>query len=236
MRRAPLGLLLALGACGPEDPYEGGELVTFSRRVDGVGDRYEVEIRSRSGEVRSEGGEIDTSSLSAVKTYTDEVARAEEGRATLVRRTFHTAGKDLDGGELDPRAAKGSGRLRTDHFRQFERLVPTRARVGERWVADGALGIPPSDVLRVDDAAWLNSRCACSLRELSRGGRDAVVDVTIDLDGGGGPSRLQGTLRFDLEAGLLRDVDLRGQQGDRTVELHGTQTVVPGNGQPAVPK
>jgi len=222
-------LVPAAAACEREEYPGSGELVTFSRRADRVGDRYEVELRSSRTDVRGEDGSVSNDSLGATMRYTDEVLAVEDGRATRVLRSFGQGEGDRT--ELDPRAGRGSAPgLRTDHFRQFERLVPSAVRVGQRWVEDGALGGPPSDVLGISPAAWLASRCACTLRRLDLNGRrEAVIDVAIEFDGEG-RSRLDGSIRFDLDAGLLREVDLSGRANGRSCELHGTQTVTPAAG------
>ena len=147
-----------------------------------------------------------------------------------MRRTFRAGGRDGEPAvtELDPRAGAGSGSgMRTDHFRQFERLV--HGVLDERFAMDGALGAPPSGVLDIPDAAWLDSWCKSLLRRVAvlDGRRVAEFDVTITFAGGAGPPRLEGTLRFDLDAGLLREVDLRGSANGRSYELRGVQDVVP---------
>jgi hypothetical protein len=227
MRRMPFLLLAALAGC--DDRGESGsdrELVPLPRRTDREGDRYEVELRSRS--VRT-GDEATAESLSATMRYADEVLAVESERATRVRRSFPAS----EGGEpavveVDLRENRGRGG-RTDHFRQFERLLPSVGYLGEECRMDGALGAPPSSVLGVSEAAWLNSRCACKLVRVAvlDGWRVAEFDVRITFEGGPGPSRLDGTMRFDLDGGLLREVALHGSADGMSYELQGVQTVVP---------
>jgi len=209
-------------------------MVPLARRAECVGDRYDVEIRSSRKQLHVAESkvnvQVDAHTLASTVSYTDEVTRVEDGRSTLVRRTFHTAGKDMDAGEIDPRARDGR-----DFLRQFDRLLPERARMGERWNADGVLDAVPSDTLMPDVAAWRSARCSCRLVELARG-RRAVADVTIDLGGGPGRPQLKGMLTFDIAAGLLSDVDLRGRDGDDEISIHASRTVTPAGGAPAPPK
>lgn len=234
MKFAPLVVIAALGGCGGDDSGESephGELVPLAWRTVCVGDRYEVELTSRCAGIRDTDGSVRQSSLSATMRYADEVLAVEDGRATRVRRTFRSAeGAAADASEVEVRAGRGAGDgRRTDHFRQFERLLPSSYGIVDAvWNEDGALGAPPSTVLDIPDAVWLASRCTCALRraDVIDGRRTAVFEVRIAFEGTTGPSRLDGTLLFDMDEGLLREVRLGGSASGRQYELHGTQRVV----------
>ena len=96
----------------------------------------------------------------------------------------------------------------------------------ERWVVEGFDGYPDFFLLR--EAEWRAARCACSLDRLvpTDNPQVAVIGVVIEFGADARPARLEGSVRFDIGAGMLEEIELEGRDDRSVYTLAGTRTLV----------
>ncbi|MFI5401721.1 MAG: hypothetical protein ACHQ1G_02215 [Planctomycetota bacterium] len=222
-------LLLVLCSCGRRDPPALGEMVEFARRTDQVGDRFEVEMPSKRERILEEGeGTVKTSAVTERWHWSDEVLEVKDGRASRTRRTFAAIGKDPPL-VVEADLLEREGWL--DFFGQFERLLPARARLRETWTAGGLTG--PGVLFTHDESTMRAARATCTLRrvalweEEAEIERVAEIDVVIRLSEVARPSKLEGTMSFGLQSGMLLQLELGAHEDGTTYTLTGKRTLHP---------
>lgn len=228
MRWATVLLVPVLCSCGRRDPPALGEMVEFARRTDRVGDRFEVELPWTEKFLEEGEGTVKTATTTHGLRWSEEVLEVKSGRASRTRRAFPNVKGDPDVVEAD--LLERDGWL--DFFGQFERLVPARARLRETWTAEGLTG--PGALFTHDESTLRAARATCTLRRvalweegMAEIERVAEIDVVIRFGELARPSKLEGTMRFGLQSGMLLQFEFGAHEGGTAYTLTGKRTLHP---------